>query len=131
MTDAAYVYIENDTQGPWVLLCRACIEADRHEVTEWEAPDGWRCACCGAASEYDEDGIDGPWEAAMDEAMDSDVIDGRRMRCTTCRREGVRVDTTAGEIIGDRTVCVPDSELWLMADGMDTTCDDCDAQNDS
>ena len=49
MTRAAYIWDESDTQGPWVLKCEACIVADgAHEVADWDAPDGWRCACCGA-----------------------------------------------------------------------------------
>lgn len=52
MTRAAYIWIENDTQGPWVLLCEACIEADRHEIGEWDAGDDWRCACCGSTAEH-------------------------------------------------------------------------------
>jgi len=51
---AAYILDESDSQGPHVLLCRPCIEADRHEVSDWEDLDAVadsRCACCGEAME--------------------------------------------------------------------------------
>jgi len=51
----AYIHDEADAQGPNVLLCEACIRADRHEVEEWAGDmvaDDVRCACCGESGEW-------------------------------------------------------------------------------
>lgn len=56
---AAYIYDDRDVQGPWVLLCEACLDASSddpwapHGDVEWIHEDRatWRCACCGCTSD--------------------------------------------------------------------------------
>ena len=52
---AAYVYDEQDGQGPFVLLCAECIRAEKMDAIEAVEGEDWRCACCGA-SPLDGDG---------------------------------------------------------------------------
>ena len=49
----AYIYDEQDTHGPHVLLCEACIKANGQQVArqELEEFDGRQCACCGATDD--------------------------------------------------------------------------------
>lgn len=59
------------------------------------------------------------------------IIDYRRTECTFCSTRGVRVDTTAGEIVwfdhdGEPApIYAPDTETWLMVDECGrVTCDE-------
>ncbi len=55
---AVYVYDEKDNQGPSVLLCEACIQADKLAPdSDWIEDDDWRCACCGATAGDDDEPV--------------------------------------------------------------------------
>lgn len=52
----------------------------------------------------------------------------KRAKCEGCEKEGIIVDTSAGEIVraGDVVALAPEDELWLMIDEHgEAYCDDC------
>jgi hypothetical protein len=65
MTYYAWTYDEMDSQGPWLVMCKACINESTQHSNDDDAPkdwrykgwsgtleeDGYRCACCGTGGE--------------------------------------------------------------------------------